>query len=1368
MTVSPNPATSNSMTAPSNLAAVRALRSHLEQAGLLDRADIQQYWRQIEQLANTNPKQSVPERKRLSAISEALRKTDSRNALLQTAVTQLQQALQCDRVIIGRLTNPDRLLTVAEAMIPGYTPTLKQSFPVTCFQPEAQRNGTSQPLIAIDDIYTAQFSPYCLQLLEKFQVKAQCAIPILLEGQPWGWLIAQSTRQQRLWQDSDLTLLLHLATEINAQLQPYKFRYQLQQKSRSDEVYNSVVEDVRSDTTDVDKLFVKTCTEVRQVLQCDRAIIYRFNPDWTGEVIAESVGRGWVSLLVAQDEEEILQRDRTDDDRCILKKFSKGSISERDTYLQETQGGPYTLGKPYTSVSDIYSEGFSPCYIDSLEKYQARAYTIVPVYHNEKLWGLLGAYQNSGPRYWNENEVQLLTRLSAPLGVALQKSAAQEQLANQAAQLNQTAQRDAALVQTVERLWQTLDVETIFKTVTEEIRALIGVNRVTIYRFEGENSGHLLAESVERDRTSWLEDNTPSLQRDLQALYEGDRQDLNTRQASLRRVDSIEQGAFTASLKDKLEIYQIQGYLTVPIYQNGEIWGLMTAYNQKQPRLWQQAEINIVVQLGKQLEVAIQQSEYVTQLEQKSTEIAESAERDRAIATTLDRIRNSSDLGNIFRTTTQEIRRLLKSDRAIVYRFNEDWSGQVVAESVGSGWVSLLNEQQQDEVLQGDRIQTDRCVLRKWSDSTADPDTYLQATGGGRYTRGQKYTRVDDIYGEDFPTCYIESLEKYQAKAYIIVPIFQGEKLWGLLGAYQNSGPRHWQERDINLMLRVGTPLGIALQQSETLNRLSSQAKQEKVIGQLLEKIQQAPGTDYIFRTTCTEVRQVLEADRAIVYRFNEDWSGEVIAESVGSGWASLLIEQKQDEVLQGDRVQTDRCILRKWSSGSRSDIDTYLKDNAGGKYTQGEKVTQVNDIYAEDFPACYINSLEKYQARAYIIVPIFQDSKLWGLLGVYQNSGPRLWQEQEVNLMTRLSAPLGVALQQAETREKLSQQSEQMMLSAQREKTAKEQLQQRAVQLLMAIKPSFEGDLTARAPITEDEVGTIADAYNNTLQSLRRIVVQVKSAADKVAQTSSMREVSISQLADQAQDELRAIEAALMQIEDMAHSTEAVVSNARQVELAVSRANQTVSLGDQAMNRTVDGFSEIRKTVAETSQKIKRLGESSQKITKVVNLIGNFATQTNLLALNAAIEATRAGEYGRGFAVVADEVRSLARQSEDATNEIEQIVLEIQQETSEVAAAMDTGIQQVVSGTNLVNETRQNLNEIVAVTAQISELVAGITQASQTQQSRSQSVTETMQNVAEIARSTSEDAIAIASSFKTLLETAEELQANVGQFKVD
>ncbi len=165
--------------------------------------------------------------------------------------------------------------------------------------------------------------------------------------------------------------------------------------------------------------------------------------------------------------------------------------------------------------------------------------------------------------------------------------------------------------------------------------------------------------------------------------------------------------------------------------------------------------------------------------------------------------------------------------------------------------------------------------------------------------------------------------------------------------------------------------------------------------------------------------------------------------------------------------------------------------------------------------------------------------------------------------------------------------------------------------------------------------------------------------------------------------------------------------------------------------------------------------------------MIGNLATQTNLLALNAAIEATRAGEYGKGFAVVADEVRSLARQSAAATTEIEQLVQEIQSETGEVVAEMETGIQQVVIGTNLVNETRQSLNEIVTATAQIQQLVEGITQATQLETEQSKSVTETMTKVAAIASQTSEHSLQISNSFKELLTMAEELQASVGRFKV-
>jgi methyl-accepting chemotaxis protein PixJ len=161
-------------------------------------------------------------------------------------------------------------------------------------------------------------------------------------------------------------------------------------------------------------------------------------------------------------------------------------------------------------------------------------------------------------------------------------------------------------------------------------------------------------------------------------------------------------------------------------------------------------------------------------------------EQAKVAAMIIDKIRRTQDLGTIFTVTTQEMRRVLGCDRLIVYQFNPNWSGQVVAESVGAGWVSLLIEQDKDEVLQGDRTSSNRCLLRNWSKGDIiEPDSFLQQTQGGKYTRGQKFTAVDDIYTKGFPECYVKSLEKYQAKAYLIAPIFQEAKLWGLLGAYQ-------------------------------------------------------------------------------------------------------------------------------------------------------------------------------------------------------------------------------------------------------------------------------------------------------------------------------------------------------------------------------------------------------------------------------------------------------------------------------------------------------------------------------------------------------------------------------------------------------
>jgi methyl-accepting chemotaxis protein len=320
---------------------------------------------------------------------------------------------------------------------------------------------------------------------------------------------------------------------------------------------------------------------------------------------------------------------------------------------------------------------------------------------------------------------------------------------------------------------------------------------------------------------------------------------------------------------------------------------------------------------------------------------------------------------------------------------------------------------------------------------------------------------------------------------------------------------------------------------------------------------------------------------------------------------------------------------------------------------------------------------------------------------------------------------------------------------------------------LLQEVDPISKGDLTIRARVTADEIGTIADSYNATVGNLRKIVLQVQQAASQVAQTTSSNEASIQSLSTEALRQAEEIALALERAQEMAQSVKLVAANAEEALAAVVEASETVEEGDQAMNRTVDGILAIRETVAETAKKVKHLGESSQKISTVVNLISTFAAQTNLLALNASIEAARAGEEGRGFAVVADEVRSLARQSAEATNEIEKLVAAIQGETNEVVAAMEAGTEQVVMGTKLVDETRQSLNKITTVSSKISDLVASITQATVVQSQASQAVTQTMTNVAAIAEKTSQEATFVSSSFEQLLKVAKTLETEVGQFKV-
>ncbi len=1612
------------------------------------------------------------ERQWLLGVANRMRRTsnfENVDALLEIAVTEVREHLKADRVLIYRFQNELQGVVLAESLVTGYTPALGELLPIMAFGAENQSDYYQQHAIALDHLYQGTSSPYQLQLFKRFQVKASLSLPIIVANKGWGLLVVQQCINSRTWQEAEINLLYHITTELALNLQPAQFRVQEQQQAEKTKVVGKVAAKVLKNilySLDVPSVFSSATREIRQQLNCDRVAVYRFNPDWSGDYVAESVGPDWVPL-VGPD---------------IKKVWA-------DTYLQETQGGRYR-NEETSAIDNIYTAGLTSCHIDLLEQFEAKAYAIAPIFEGEKLWGLLAAFQNSGPRHWEPEEVSLLALVGRQFGVALQQADYLQKLQGRADQVSKSAELERLATRTIERIRQSSDIETIFKTTVKEVRKLLDVERVTIYKFRDDYFGDFVYES---DTGGW----TQLVGSGWEDPYLNEHQGGRFRNNEALVVDDVYNGNLTECHVEALESFGVKSCAVVAIFQGTKLWGLLSAFQHSGVRHWEEYEVNLLKQVAGQVGVALQQAEYLSQIQTQSEQRAKEAQLERSLAKVVDRIRQTFDLDKIFETTTQEVRKLLNVERVTIYKFRSDYFGDFVCESETGGWPKLVGSGWEDPYLnehQGGRFRNNEplvvddvynggltechvealeyfgvkaCMVvsifqgtklwgllsafqhsdsRHWEESevkvltqigaqlgvalqqaqylkqlqeqstqiartaeldraavnilakirkSLDVDTIFKTTvreirqllkadrvgvfrffpnssfSEGEFVAesvvqdytsamivkirdhcfGQKhaeyyqqgrYFAANDIYQANLLECHIAILEQFQVRANLVVPLVKGTELWGLLCIHQCSGPRQWEQTEIQFTQQIAAQFGVALEQAEYLEQLQEQSSQltqtaerDKTVAKISTKILQSLDETSIFRTTTQDLRQLLKCDRTAIYRFESDWSGTFLAESVGKGWVQLVgpdiktvwadthlqdtqggryakhesfavddiytighsqchvdileqfeirayllapifiydqlwgilcvyqndgprhweeaeilaveqialqvsaalqivkyldrLQQQSDQLSKlveretnfinllyktgqriGERLQlgtlnpeplfrattqdlrrlfnTDRVAVYRFNSDWSGEFtiedvagalmkiagtelaqvtDPILKETQGGIYRKNETsavsdITQTSDLTFE------LELLEQWGIKSYMIAPLFKGDQLWGLLTVYQHTEPRTWDEGEIQLLVQVATQLGIVLQQAESFEQIQQQSQQLAQAAQQNKADKEALQHGVMELLAAVQPALKGDLTVRAPLTEDVVGTVADAYNNTLQSLRKLVMQVQESSGKVAQTSQESEFSITTLANQAEQQFRILSLALEQIQGMANSTKAVETSAQQVEAAVQQANKTVNQGDSAMNRTVEGILDIRETVAETSKRIKRLSESTQKVSRVVNLISNFTTQTQLLALNASIEATRAGEYGRGFVVVADEVRSLARQSAEATNEIEQLVQEIQQGTAEVSTAMETGIQQVAQGTNLVTDTRQTLNAIVEATSKISELVAGITQSTQLQTHEFQSVTQTMTEVAAIANKTSEDSVHMTTSFKELLAMAQNLQASVGQFKVE
>ena len=523
----------------------------------------------------------------------------------------------------------------------------------------------------------------------------------------------------------------------------------------------------------------------------------------------------------------------------------------------------------------------------------------------------------------------------------------------------------------------------------------------------------------------------------------------------------------------------------------------------------------------------------------------------------------------------------------------------------------------------------------------------------------------------------------------------------------------------------------LILQVRKILEQQEAETLQAKTLQDIILQVNNLQDAQLISETIVEKLRLALAADRVLYYRLMEDLSGIVVAESLVSGYSPTL-----GEVIYPEGVIQELLTL-----------------------TNENKAHKIDNIQELTVSQSYRQILEALEVKSGLTYRIESQGKYLGFVIVHQCGEPRIWQEREIDFVEQISNQMVLALDRLNF---LEQQKNAEIQANQ----AKEQLEARAWQLLQEVDGLTTGDLTIRAKITTDEIGTIADSYNATIESLQKLVTQVKQVAKEVENTAETNDSLVQKLAVKAVDQENAIAETVSQIQTMTESIHNVSVNAARAEKIVQQASNTITDGDRAMNQAVVKINSLQDTVIETEQKVKRLGESSQEISQVVNSIGRFAAQTHLLALKASIEAARAGEQGKGFAVIADEVRSLAAQSATATADIDNLVARIQLETNEVITAMANGTKQVATGTELVQNTRQNLGSITNASQEISQLVKEIAQAA-TQQSRtSDLVSQNIAHVAVTAQENSQSATEVSLEIEKLLAVATKLQAGIAKFK--
>ncbi|MBI2381776.1 MAG: methyl-accepting chemotaxis protein [Gammaproteobacteria bacterium] len=309
--------------------------------------------------------------------------------------------------------------------------------------------------------------------------------------------------------------------------------------------------------------------------------------------------------------------------------------------------------------------------------------------------------------------------------------------------------------------------------------------------------------------------------------------------------------------------------------------------------------------------------------------------------------------------------------------------------------------------------------------------------------------------------------------------------------------------------------------------------------------------------------------------------------------------------------------------------------------------------------------------------------------------------------------------------------------------------------------------DLTRRVPLDcGDEIGEMAQAYNALLGSVQNLVHEVSETSGALRAASTEVQAESTRTRDGMRRQQAVTQSAetrlgqlLHQVQHVLDQTTAALADSREARQLAGEGRAVARDADQAIRALAD-------EVDQAAELITRVAGDSERIGSVLNVIGEISEQTNLLALNAAIEAARAGESGRGFAVVAEEVRRLAQNAGRSTEEIRQIVEQLQAGTRRAVGVMRAGSASAADSRQRAAAAGTALERIETAVARIGEGNARISTAAEEQAQLSEAVAGEMRAMAETTAQTRAGADKTAESSARLLALSQALDEQTRRYR--